>query len=230
MYAEAAGAVIEATGAVVSTTTEVADEEALFPARSKARNVIVWLPSETPVRVNVVVPLGKVVGAAVSTVTSKWSIPEVASEAVHVSWTELVPKIWPEFGAVKVALGGVASTVTETESDAENPAKSNAVTAIVCGPSATPVRRVLVAVPPSTTGGPPSRLTSIRSNPAPESDAVQMTATLRVATKPAAGELSVTVGGIVSTVKLRVAVVECPARSKATRVAEWDPWDRLLKV
>src|SRR5437667_10581694 len=113
-------------------------------------------------------------------------MPEVASDAVHVSWTELVPKSGPEVGAVRDAVGAVVSTVTTTESDADDPAKSNAWTRIVCGPSETPVSVVLVALAPSAIGAPPSKLTSMRASPL-LSDAVQVTTTLPVDRSPAAG-------------------------------------------
>ena len=48
----------------------------------------------------------------------------------------------------------------------------------------------------------------MRSNPLPTSEAVQVTKTLRVVTHPGIGAFSVTVGGLVSTLKVRVAVVE----------------------
>src|SRR5438876_11951155 len=106
-------------------------------------------------------------------------MPEVASDAVHVSWTESVPNTSPEVGAVRDAVGAVVSTVTATESDADDPAKSNAWTLIVCGPSETPVSVVLVAFAPSGIGAPPSKLTSMRANPL-LSDASQVTSTLPV--------------------------------------------------
>ena len=82
-------------------------------------------------------------------------------------------------GAVRDAVGAVVSTVTTTESDADDPAKSNAWTRIVCGPSETPVSVVLVALAPSAIGAPPSKLTSMRASPL-LSDAVQVTTTLPV--------------------------------------------------
>src|SRR6266480_5753671 len=145
--------------------------------------------------------------------TSKWSIPDGASEAVHVSWTELVPRNSPGVGEVTVAVGNVASTLIATEALAEDPARSNACTTIVCGPSETPVRVVLVAVPGRTAGGFPSRLTSMWSKPLPTSAAVHVTWTLRVETQPATGASIVTVGAAVSTTKVRAAVVEGTARS-----------------
>src|SRR3989442_352007 len=122
---------MEIVGSTVSTVTDTLTRP-VFPARSTAANRIGGGPSATPRNVYEV-------AAAPSTLTSRWSIPEVASDAVHVSMTEFEPKIWPEVGAVMDAIGKVASTVTSTESDVDDPARSTARTLIVCGPSETPV-------------------------------------------------------------------------------------------
>ena len=83
---------IDAVGFVTSTIT-VTSVVAELPARSTARRRKVWLPSDRPLNGYEVVPAAKEVAAPPSTLTSRWSIPEVASEAVHVSMTEFVPKI-----------------------------------------------------------------------------------------------------------------------------------------
>src|SRR5438132_10847848 len=159
MTAPLAGPTIETVGAVASTDTGT-DTRTVFPARSKAFNARVWVPSETPVKVYAAVPAATVTGVPPSRRTSKWSMPEVASDAVHVSWTEPVPKSRPEVGAVRDAIGAAVSTVTVADTRIVFPARSKALKARVWVPSERLVN-VYVAVPPGTLiGVPPSRRTS----------------------------------------------------------------------
>src|SRR5439155_951618 len=138
MTAPFAGPTMETVGAVASTDTAT-DTRTVFPARSKAFKSSVWLPSERPVNVYVAVPAATVTGVPPSRRTSKWSMPEVASDAVHVSWTELVPKSWPGAGAVRDAVGAAVSTVTATDKRSVFPARSKALKAKVWLPSESPV-------------------------------------------------------------------------------------------
>src|SRR5437867_67658 len=154
-----AGKTIATSGSVVSTVT-VAVATAEWPTWSTPVTVIVWVPSEPPVKVWLVAVPGKLTGDPPSRRTSISARPEPASEAVHVTSRLEEPIIAPFEGPVIWREGGFASTVAVTESDCEFCAASNAVTVNVCGPSDNPVATYEVAVAGRTTGALASTRTS----------------------------------------------------------------------
>src|SRR5712692_7318181 len=130
-----AGAVMETNGTTVSTITSALVVTA-FPAQSTVSRRTVCKPSERPVKVYPVLVAGRAVTGPPSKLTSKWLMPEVASAAVHVivKWEKATTA--PAIGDVMATLGGVVSTMTDTETVVECPARSKAVTAKVWLPSA----------------------------------------------------------------------------------------------
>src|SRR6267378_4233155 len=104
------------------------------------------------------VPRGTFHAVPSSTESSKWSIHEVASAALHVIATVPEARIVLAAGDVIDAAGGVVSTTTRTRAEAEWPARSNAVTWNVWPPSArSPNVYVVVVI---EIGAPPSTPTS----------------------------------------------------------------------
>src|SRR2546430_14426425 len=96
-------------------------------------------------------------------------------------WTVPLEIFAPVAGAVIARSGGDASVVTEIESVAELPARSYAVTLIVCAPSARPVNTYQVAVDGRTISAPPSTDTRKAPSPRPASEADQVTFTVLTA-------------------------------------------------
>ena len=95
-----------------------------------------------------------------SRLNSRWSNPEVASEAVQVTTTVVFVIDAPSGGEAIERDGGVVSTVTDTEAASELPAPSTAVTSSVWLPSERPDTVYPVTFELSVTGAPPSTRSS----------------------------------------------------------------------
>ncbi len=143
----------------VSTRKDTVDIAEL-PARSYASTVTVCDPSASPDNTNEVVVAEKLWGEPPSRLTSKWSIPLVASDPVHRSVAEEAVTTEPCAGFETVTVGGAVSTVKDTTSEPACPALSYAVTLTVCVPSETPVKSVESIAEFTLTDVPPSRETS----------------------------------------------------------------------
>jgi hypothetical protein len=244
-----AGAVIIITGGVVSMVKATVAVVAAFPARSLASietEVAPWARGVDGVKDTRTgfVPVTKTPedGAAPFTrrTTLEGSTPEPpASVMLAVTVGVVVPRKLPGAGAVIVITGGVRSMVKPTVAVvAAFPARSFASTETESAPWArgaggvneTRTGSVPVTETPEDWIAPFTRRTTLEGSTPDPPPSVMLAVTVGVAVPrklPGAGAIRVMTGGVVSMVKLDVAVAPAfPARSLASTETEFAPWAR----
>jgi hypothetical protein len=227
-------------GELFDTVTVTAVEVVVFPAASRALAVRECEPLATVVVFHEV-EYGEVVSSAPSAVPSRKNCtPATPTLSEAEALTVVVPEtVAPEAGEVMLTVGGVVSgggafdTVTVTAAEVvELPAASRALAVRECEPLVAVVvfheveNGEVVSSAPSAV---PSRKNCTPATPT-LSEAEALTVVVPETVAPEAGEVMLTVGGVVSgggafdTVTVTAAeVVELPAASRALAVRECEP-------